>query len=641
MTKARATKRALWSSIVALLLCFTMLMGATFAWFTDNVSSTGNRIQSGDLEVDLVMYKDGAYTSIAGGKGDIFSEAGDGFWEPGKTQIVYLGVQNKGNLALKYNILLDIRDGNMELVGAPGLIGSLEYAIIDGVQYGDIPLSDWDDVVAAANGQTGDVTAGQIVAAQGGVLDEVANDPSLTGDNGETDFFALAVHMKEEATNEYENGAITIDILVNATQKDAEEDSFGKDYDAGAEFEEVAVGTVYENAVQPTTISSKNVSVEIPLGAKAGEYRLDVSDVSVETENDESTLSLDISLSLDGEEVEDATVNYPVKVIVGKLLNITEVTHKGVVVNNYSYDAMTGIITFNTSTFSPFTISYTTASDDVEFSGDKIVAGTFRGLNPATVDASLADENSEYIAVNYEKDGETYYTVAKRNGKTVVVADAESDVTAQTNGNFTFTKLTSDNALHSVFSGLQNEEFSTVYILPGTYNCATTLYVYSSMDIIGLGDKDSVKIIKDSSSNSNRHLFNANGTKADYIEVTLRNLYLDATANTTGGKDNAAVQSIRKSKVKCYDLTIVKGTALSAVAFYVNGNNAVDGVKYTAYLYAENCTLNAANTYNVISTAGDYKFYHNGLKYNSGAATYTKNSGSIKNIAMDANDWEW
>ena len=165
MTKAKTTRKALWSSIVALLLCFTMLMGATFAWFTDNVSSTGNRIQAGDLEVDLVMYKNGAYTSIADGKGDIFSEAGDGLWEPGKTQVVYLGVQNKGNLALKYNILLDIKNGNMEIVGAPGLIGSLEYAIIDGVQYGDVTLTDWDDVVAAANGQTGDIVAGQVTAA--------------------------------------------------------------------------------------------------------------------------------------------------------------------------------------------------------------------------------------------------------------------------------------------------------------------------------------------------------------------------------------------------------------------------------------------------------------------------------------------
>ena len=155
MTNSKHTKRALGSSIVALLLCFTMLMGATFAWFTDNVSSTGNRIQAGDLEVDLVMDKpdasgnyDGVYDVISDGtNGDIFSEAtGNGVrWEPGKTEIVYLGVQNSGNLALKYNIVLNIVDN--------GLAGALEYAIIDGVTSADTYTS-WTDVKAASNGQT-------------------------------------------------------------------------------------------------------------------------------------------------------------------------------------------------------------------------------------------------------------------------------------------------------------------------------------------------------------------------------------------------------------------------------------------------------------------------------------------------------
>ena len=138
MTSSKSTKRALVSSTLAIFMCVAMFIGTTFAWFTDSVTNTGNRIQAGNLEIDLLMDKEenGTYTSIAGGKGDIFDEAeiaqnsNETLWEPGKTQIVYLGVQNKGSLALKYNILLDVTDN--------GLAGALEYAVLDGAQASDL-----------------------------------------------------------------------------------------------------------------------------------------------------------------------------------------------------------------------------------------------------------------------------------------------------------------------------------------------------------------------------------------------------------------------------------------------------------------------------------------------------------------------
>ena len=168
-------------------------------------------------------------------------------------------------------------------------------------------------------------------------------------------------------------------------------------------------------------------------------------------------------------------------------------------------------------------------------------------------------------------------------------------------------------------------------------------WLSSSMDIIGLGDTNEVKVIKGASNGSNQHLFNcSNSTKADYIHVTLHNLYLDATEynyKDNKARDNAAVQSIRKSKVKCYDLTVVKDAAdFMQYAFYVNGNNPHDdGTKYTAYLYVEDCVLTVRSISQVVSTAGKYQFYHSGLVYND--IPYEKNSGSIKNVVMAANDW--
>ncbi|MBR6546106.1 MAG: SipW-dependent-type signal peptide-containing protein, partial [Clostridia bacterium] len=61
----KTTKRALLSSVLALALCFTMLLGTTFAWFTDSVTSSGNKISSGTLKIDLeLLEKDGTWNSI-------------------------------------------------------------------------------------------------------------------------------------------------------------------------------------------------------------------------------------------------------------------------------------------------------------------------------------------------------------------------------------------------------------------------------------------------------------------------------------------------------------------------------------------------------------------------------------------------
>ena len=222
MTNKKSTKRALQSSILSLVLCLAMLIGTTFAWFTDSVTSASNRIQSGNLKVDLLMDKSetGKYVSIANGEGDIFSEAtGNGIlWEPGKTEIVYLAVSNEGTLALKYNIVLDITD--------TGLAGALEYALIDGAKAADLSAATkWADIEGYNGAQVGDMPTGRQVAAPNGKLEKDG-----------VDYFALAVHMKEEAGNEYQNKDVVIDLQVQATQATVEEDSFGNQYDKDAMY---------------------------------------------------------------------------------------------------------------------------------------------------------------------------------------------------------------------------------------------------------------------------------------------------------------------------------------------------------------------------------------------------------------------
>ena len=105
MTQTKTSKRALLTSALSLLLCCTMLIGTTWAWFTDSVTSAGNKIQSGTLQVDLLV-KGGntdytKYTSVKTDNKPIFNYD---LWEPGYTLVTNAKVVNNGTLALKYTL---------------------------------------------------------------------------------------------------------------------------------------------------------------------------------------------------------------------------------------------------------------------------------------------------------------------------------------------------------------------------------------------------------------------------------------------------------------------------------------------------------------------------------------------------------
>ena len=242
MNNKKATKRALLTSVMALVMCVVMLVGTTFAWFTDTASTGVNKIQAGNLDVQLLMRNaSGAYVNIGdshdvifGGENSLAAQNNnqDTLWEPGKTQVAYLAVRNAGNLALKYNILLNVEDG--------GLIGALDYVIVpQGTKFGDDVCREnvvsWNDVKADA----AKLTAGTFTAAPNGCLDEIAHDKTNIN---ETEYFALVVHMDEDAGNTYMNKSVSIDMKVVATQAAAEFDSFDNTYDAGAAASELKQG---------------------------------------------------------------------------------------------------------------------------------------------------------------------------------------------------------------------------------------------------------------------------------------------------------------------------------------------------------------------------------------------------------------
>lgn len=238
MTKRRSKKRTLTASIISLILCVSMLLGTTMAWFTDTVSNTGNRIVTGELGVQLLKYDGTDYADISDGQGDIFATQGEEgerlngiLWEPGKTEVVLLKVANTGNLALNYNIILDVTNETNA-----ALEEVLSYAVIPNVAgkaveeanvavYSDLNIAGWQDIEAMNGIDRGVIPAGSTKAAPNGAL--------LAG---ESDYFALAVHMDEDAGNIYQNQSIVIDVKVDAKQMPYEYDSFDNQYDANAEY---------------------------------------------------------------------------------------------------------------------------------------------------------------------------------------------------------------------------------------------------------------------------------------------------------------------------------------------------------------------------------------------------------------------
>ena len=147
MNNRKATKRALLTSVMALVMCVVMLVGTTFAWFTDTATANVNKIEAGKLDVALYYgdTADGAngtnWTELVNGSPALkFIQANNTtgaefYWEPGGTySLPALKVVNKGNLNLKYKIeitgikgsakLNDVIDWTMKLDGADFAIGS-------------------------------------------------------------------------------------------------------------------------------------------------------------------------------------------------------------------------------------------------------------------------------------------------------------------------------------------------------------------------------------------------------------------------------------------------------------------------------------------------------------------------------------
>lgn len=102
------SKKALSSSILSLVLCVVMLIGTTFAWFSDKISSGQNIIRSGNLDIEMYWTDDlesGEWFNVEDDKHNTIFNYDN--WEPGYTDVKYIKIVNAGSLALNYELSID------------------------------------------------------------------------------------------------------------------------------------------------------------------------------------------------------------------------------------------------------------------------------------------------------------------------------------------------------------------------------------------------------------------------------------------------------------------------------------------------------------------------------------------------------
>ena len=207
MTSSKSTKRALITSALAILMCVAMLIGTTFAWFTDTASTAVNKIQAGNLKVDIIGENSEAHVDTLNFTKAAGAEEGEQlFWEPGCRYLTEgFRITNKGNLALKWKAQVNkgttaANEGNFDL--------------LDVIDFYLVTSKDVDDM--------------------GTALDEFSGKLKKSETSGA--YYIKGV-MKTTAGNDYQG--LTLDgitITVYATQDTVENDSFNDQYDKDAQY---------------------------------------------------------------------------------------------------------------------------------------------------------------------------------------------------------------------------------------------------------------------------------------------------------------------------------------------------------------------------------------------------------------------
>mgnify|MGYP002588853004 CR=1 FL=1 len=474
MNNKRATKRALLTSVMALVMCVVMLAGTTFAWFTDTASTGVNKIQAGNLDVDII----GEDGKSLDGKSLSFVKAGlttdtgaeidpnattEILWEPGCRYLTQgFRIANKGNLALKWKAVVNkgttaANEGNFDLLDV------IDFYLVRSTDVNDMgtALGEFSDSLKAKTN---------------------------------SDVYYIKGVMKTTAGNDYQG--LTLDgitITVYATQDTVENDSFGPDYDANATYYPVLDAAGMKDAL----VNGGNIKVDADVDV-GGDVLTVTKKTTIDMNGKTIKNTADIwtgdgsdgnwslisarngaNLTITGNGTFKAKENdaFAVDVQDGSAVTIENGTFIGNMHAVYVYDG-TAVIEggfFDIQQKSniagkeyEFVLNCYDANRDAGSAKIIVKGGTFVNFNPANNAAEGAGTN--FVADGYsvisEKHGEdTWFTVVKGTGAT---AGTQTEL---------------DNAI-------TNNETSTVKLTTaGTYTLPDEL---QGKDITVIGTKDTV-----------------------------------------------------------------------------------------------------------------------------------------------------
>ncbi len=353
MNNTKTTKRALLSSVIAMFICVAMLIGTTFAWFTDSASTAVNKIQAGTLEVGLEM-KDASGNWVNAEGETLGWVAEDGreqneiFWEPGCTyKLPTLKITNKGNLVLQFKVLINNISGDMDLLNA--LEFTCTYAAcyedwasgpvtIQGSDIANLPFELPGDPNVPSNAEEFGLTGSMLPYS--GYVNYEAN----------VAYYTIEAHMKEEAGNEYQGKALeNLSITVVATQlAGVEMDSFNDIYDKNAEYPVVVSS---QTAFSETVAASANSNIVL----SAGTYTLPAAANKTVAISGTKDTVIDLT-SATGQNLSGTDITFENVTVKGINSDYVGIQHSGdIVYNNVTFNESTTLygesVTFNNCTF--------------------------------------------------------------------------------------------------------------------------------------------------------------------------------------------------------------------------------------------------------------------------------------------------